>query len=80
MSYYLTERNLSVQTSEPKVKEFSGEEFTRITFSPDLAKFNMERLDDDHVALLSRRYRRAIGFRKMIRIPLEHLVGNFVIL
>jgi DNA topoisomerase-2 len=68
-----------VQTSEPKVKEFSGEEFTRITFSPDLAKFNMERLDDDHVALLSRRYMRALGFSKIIRIPLEHLFGNFAI-
>jgi DNA topoisomerase-2 len=45
-----------VQTTEPKIKEFSGEEFTRITFCPDLAKFNMEKLDDDHLALMSRRY------------------------
>merc|ERR1719270_911860 len=43
------------KTSDPKIKEFSGEEFTKITFHPDLAKFNMEKLDDDIVALLSRR-------------------------
>jgi len=43
------------KTSDPKVKEFSGEEFTRISFQPDLTKFGMEKLDDDTVALLSRR-------------------------
>ena len=43
------------KTSDPKIKEFSGEEFTKITFHPDFAKFNMEKLDDDTVALLSRR-------------------------
>ena len=44
-----------LQTTEPKIKDFSGDEFTKITFSPDLAKFNMERLDEDHIALMSRR-------------------------
>ncbi|KAH8333743.1 hypothetical protein KR059_002916 [Drosophila kikkawai] len=43
------------KASEVKIKEFSGTDFTRITFSPDLAKFKMERLDDDIVALMSRR-------------------------
>ena len=43
------------KTSEPKIKEFSGEEFTRVTFNPDLVKFGMEKLDDDTFALLSRR-------------------------
>jgi len=43
------------KTSEPKIKEFSGEEFTRITFTPDLEKFNMSKIDDDTFALLSRR-------------------------
>jgi len=43
------------KTSEPKIKEFSGEEFTRVTFNPDLEKFGMEKLDDDTFALLSRR-------------------------
>lgn len=32
-----------------------GEEFTKITFKPDLKKFNMTELDDDIVGLLTRR-------------------------
>ena len=43
------------KAGEPKIKEFSGEDYTRITFQPDLKKFNMERLDADTIALLSRR-------------------------
>ncbi|CAG9794048.1 unnamed protein product [Diatraea saccharalis] len=44
------------KASEPKVKE-SGkdDDFTKVTFSPDLAKFKMEKLEDDIVALMSRR-------------------------
>jgi len=40
--------------SEPRVKE-SKDEFTKITFSPDLPKFHMETLDADTVAMFSRR-------------------------
>ena len=43
------------KAGEPKIKEFSGEDYTRVTFYPDLAKFNMSELDKDTVALLSRR-------------------------
>jgi len=43
------------KAGEPKIKEFSGEEYTKITFHPDLPKFNMEGIDDDTFALLSRR-------------------------
>ncbi|XP_035780971.1 DNA topoisomerase 2-like [Anopheles albimanus] len=44
------------KASEPKIKEdFHGEDYTKITFSPDLTKFKMEKLDDDIVGLLSRR-------------------------
>ncbi|KAL4703252.1 hypothetical protein ACJJTC_018017 [Scirpophaga incertulas] len=44
------------KASEPKVKE-SGkdDDFTKVTFSPDLSKFKMEKLEDDIVALMSRR-------------------------
>ncbi|XP_013188614.2 DNA topoisomerase 2 [Amyelois transitella] len=44
------------KASEPKIKE-SGkdDDFTKVTFSPDLAKFKMEKLEDDIVALMSRR-------------------------
>ncbi|KAG7209142.1 hypothetical protein KM043_015285 [Ampulex compressa] len=43
------------KASEPRIKEFSGEDFTKVTFSPDLTKFKMQSLDDDIVALMSRR-------------------------
>merc|ERR1712110_375098 len=43
------------KAGEPKVKEFDGGDFTRVTFQPDLQKFNMEKLDDDTIAVLSRR-------------------------
>uniref|UniRef100_A0A6P4ERW4 DNA topoisomerase 2 n=1 Tax=Drosophila rhopaloa TaxID=1041015 RepID=A0A6P4ERW4_DRORH len=43
------------KASDAKIKDFSGTDFTRITFSPDLAKFKMESLDEDIVALMSRR-------------------------
>merc|ERR1712173_398927 len=37
------------KTSEPKIKDFGGEEFTRITFNPDLEKFGMSRLMMTHL-------------------------------
>lgn len=43
------------KASEPKTKDHTGEDFTKVTFSPDLEKFKMEKLDDDIVALMSRR-------------------------
>ncbi|KXJ75497.1 hypothetical protein RP20_CCG011615 [Aedes albopictus] len=44
------------KASEPKIKEdYSGDDYTKITFSPDLKKFKMEKLDDDIVGLMSRR-------------------------
>lgn len=43
------------KASEPKLSEFAKEEYTRITFWPDLKKFKMEKLEDDIVALMQRR-------------------------
>ncbi|XP_045536346.1 DNA topoisomerase 2 [Papilio machaon] len=44
------------KASEPKVKEAGkDDDFTKVTFSPDLAKFKMDKLEDDIVALMSRR-------------------------
>lgn len=43
------------KASEPVIKDFRGEDFTKVTFSPDLTKFKMEKLDDDIVSLMSRR-------------------------
>ncbi|KAH9394262.1 DNA topoisomerase 2-beta [Tyrophagus putrescentiae] len=40
---------------EAKVTSVTGEDFTRVTFKPDLSKFKMDTLDKDIVALFSRR-------------------------
>lgn len=33
----------------------SGQDFTKVSFRPDLPKFSMERLDDDIVSLMTKR-------------------------
>ncbi|XP_021916597.1 DNA topoisomerase 2-like isoform X2 [Zootermopsis nevadensis] len=43
------------KASEPRIKDNIGEDFTKISFSPDLSKFKMETLDKDIIALMSRR-------------------------
>ncbi|XP_037024697.1 DNA topoisomerase 2 [Bradysia coprophila] len=43
------------KAAEPRIADFRGEDYTKITFSPDLTKFKMEKLDDDIVGLMSRR-------------------------
>ena len=48
------ENNMS-KAKDHRIKDASCEDYTRISFQPDLPKFNMETLDDDTVALLSRR-------------------------
>lgn len=49
-------KNLTV-IEPPVIKAISGDEmdFTEVTFEPDLKKFKMSSLDDDTVALLSKR-------------------------
>ena len=42
--------------SEPQITKCKqGENWTRVTFKPDLAKFNMTHLEDDVVALMRKR-------------------------
>lgn len=43
------------KASDPKVKDFFGDDFTKIIFSPDLTKFKMDKLTDDIVGIMSRR-------------------------
>lgn len=43
------------KTKAPTITESKETDFTSITFYPDLAKFNLEKLDDDIVALFTRR-------------------------
>eukprot|EP00928_Gymnodinium_smaydae_P009830 TRINITY_DN13680_c0_g2_i2.p1 TRINITY_DN13680_c0_g2~~TRINITY_DN13680_c0_g2_i2.p1 ORF type:complete len:2124 (+),score=527.12 TRINITY_DN13680_c0_g2_i2:96-6467(+) len=48
------QRNMS-QRGEPVVNPFNGEDFTCVTFSPDLPRFGMKELEADIVALMRRR-------------------------
>ncbi|XP_065280269.1 DNA topoisomerase 2-alpha-like [Dermacentor albipictus] len=60
------------KTTEPKIStEAKGEDFTKITFYPDLAKFMMEKLDDDTVALLSRRAYDVAGCAHGVKVYLN---------
>ncbi|XP_034561189.1 DNA topoisomerase 2-beta isoform X2 [Notolabrus celidotus] len=59
------------KTADPKVKFFDGEDFTCVTFQPDLSKFKMEKLDKDIVALLTRRAYDVAGSCKGVKVSLN---------
>ena len=59
------------KTSDPKIKDFSGEESTKISFCPDLAKFGLEKIDDDHFQLFSRRAYDAAASTKGVKVFLN---------
>ena len=54
-----------------KIVDYTGTDFTCITFSPDLKKFGMEKLDDDFVALLKRRAYDMAGVAKGVSVQLN---------
>ncbi|CAG2117077.1 unnamed protein product, partial [Medioppia subpectinata] len=58
-------------TSEPKIFPAVGEDYTRITFSPDLSKFKMDSLDKDIVSLFSRRAYDCAGAAKGVKVFLN---------
>ncbi|XP_035768053.1 DNA topoisomerase 2-alpha [Neolamprologus brichardi] len=56
------------RAGEAGIKPFDGEEYTCITFRPDLAKFKMSILDKDTVALMTRRAYDIAGSAKGVRV------------
>ncbi|XP_051925257.1 DNA topoisomerase 2-alpha [Hippocampus zosterae] len=56
------------RTEEATIKSFDGEDFTCITFRPDLPKFKMRILDKDTVALMTRRAYDIAGCTKGVRV------------
>lgn len=66
-----TWQNNMTKTSDPKIKFFDGEDFTCVTFQPDLAKFKMDKLDKDIVALLTRRAYDVAGSCKGVKVSLN---------
>lgn len=59
------------RAGESKIKPFDGDDFTCITFQPDLAKFKMQALDRDTVALLTRRAYDIAGATKGVKVILN---------
>ncbi|XP_077405664.1 DNA topoisomerase 2-beta [Vanacampus margaritifer] len=70
-SFKQTWQNNMSKTSEPKIKFFDGDDFTCVTFQPDLSKFKMEKLDTDTVALLTRRAYDIAGSCKGVKVTLN---------
>ncbi|KAF3827086.1 hypothetical protein GH733_002572 [Mirounga leonina] len=67
-SFKQTWMNNMMKTSEAKIKHFDGEDYTCITFQPDLSKFKMEKLDKDIVALMTRRAYDLAGSCKGVKV------------
>ncbi|EJD74229.1 hypothetical protein LOAG_18426 [Loa loa] len=57
---------------EPKITTSKREDFTRVTFKPDLAKFKMTKLDDDIVALMCRRAYDIAGSTRGVKVFLNN--------
>lgn len=56
----------------PKItKNTRGEEYTRVTFKPDLARFNMENIDEDTASLLRKRVYDMAGTVKDVKVFLN---------
>uniref|UniRef100_A0A672ZIJ3 DNA topoisomerase 2 n=1 Tax=Sphaeramia orbicularis TaxID=375764 RepID=A0A672ZIJ3_9TELE len=56
------------RAGDANIKHFDGEEYTCITFRPDLPKFKMTILDKDTVALMTRRAYDIAGSSKGVRV------------
>ena len=60
------------RAGDMELKPFSGEDYTCITFQPDLSKFKMQSLDKDIVALMVRRaYDIAGSTKDRNRLPVK---------
>ncbi|XP_059812399.1 DNA topoisomerase 2-alpha [Hypanus sabinus] len=66
-----TWKNNMGEAQEAKIKHFDGDDYTCITFQPDLPKFKMQTLDKDIVAIMSRRAYDIAGTCKGVKVFLN---------
>lgn len=52
--YTQTWKNNMTKDADADLFKSSGDDFTKVTFKPDLKKFKMSELDDDIIALMCR--------------------------
>ena len=65
-------RNNMSWRSDPDIKPNpKGEEYTRITFKPDLSRFHMTSIDDDFEALLNKRVHDLAGCLRGVKVYLN---------
>lgn len=72
-------KNMSTK-GEAKITDFNGDDYTKVTFKPDFAKFGMTGLDNDFEALAKRRVYDLAGTCKGIAVRLNSVrvpVRNF---
>lgn len=63
--------NMSKCGAAKITKNSKGEEYTRVTFRPDLKRFGMERINDDTLSLLKRRVYDLAGTVKDVKVYLN---------
>ncbi|KAF9242373.1 DNA topoisomerase [Melanogaster broomeanus] len=63
--------NMSKCGSAKITKNSKGEEYTRVTFRPDLKRFGMERIDEDTVSLLKKRVYDMAGTVRDVKVYLN---------
>ncbi|KAH8101531.1 type II DNA topoisomerase [Cristinia sonorae] len=63
--------NMSKMGKAKITKNGKGEEYTRVTFKPDLKRFGMDSIDDDTVALLKKRVYDMAGTVKDVKVVLN---------
>ncbi|PCH33085.1 type II DNA topoisomerase [Wolfiporia cocos MD-104 SS10] len=63
--------NMSKMGKAKITKNSRGEEYTRVTFKPDLKRFGMDSIDEDTVALLKKRVHDLAGTVKDVKVYLN---------
>ncbi|EXJ86810.1 DNA topoisomerase II [Capronia epimyces CBS 606.96] len=69
--YKQTWTNNMSKMGKAKITDSKGEDFTKVTFSPDFAKFGMTAMDDDLEALFKRRVYDLAGTCKGVAVKLN---------
>lgn len=54
-----------------KITSYSGDDYTKVTFRPDYARFGMDGMDDDFEALVKRRIYDVAGTCKKVKVKLN---------
>ena len=69
--YVQTWANNMTKVGKAKITKCTKEEYTKITFRPDLARFGMTTIDDDTVSLLKKRVFDIAGTTKNVKVYLD---------